>query len=236
MKIAICDDEEIILNNTIFAVDEIIRDSGYSGNCVGFLDGNELINNLEFNNYYDIYILDIDMEGINGIKLAKKIRQVQKDAIIIFLTSYEKWVMDAFDVQAFNYILKSMNRSKIEEVLKKSFNYLKESKCLYYFQKGKSIITIKCKDIYYFENQKRKVRIVTNDAEHYYYDSLNEVEEKVGQEFFTRTHKSYLVNMEHIENFDGKNIYLDNGEIVPVSRKYVDIFNRKFIKFLDTKR
>lgn len=126
-----------------------------------------------------LYILDIDMEEINDIELAKKIREVQKDAIIIFLTSYEKWVMDAFDVQAFNCILKSMNKSKIEEVLKKCFNYLKESTTLYYFQNGKRIITIKYKDIYYFENQKRKVRIATNDVDHYYYDSLDKVEEKI---------------------------------------------------------
>lgn len=51
MKIAICDDEEIILNNTVFIVDEIIRDNG---NSVGFLNGNELIENLEVDNYYDI--------------------------------------------------------------------------------------------------------------------------------------------------------------------------------------
>ena len=165
MVIAICDDEPIILNDIMLMVDEIIDEYGYTGQFYSFNSGEELLKNIEKDPiYFDIYILDISMKNINGIEVAKKIRHFDKDAIIIFLTGYQEWMSEAFDVQAFHYLLKPVDRKKLEVVFKKILNYLSDRKVVYYFKQGNKLHSIRYKNIYYFESDKRKIKIVTATA------------------------------------------------------------------------
>lgn len=233
MLIAICDDEPMILNDIMLMVDEIIDEYGYTGQLYNFNSGEELLKNIEKNLiYFDIYILDISMKDVNGIEVAKRIRQFDKNAIIIFLTSYQEWMPEAFDVQAFNYLLKPIDRKKLQVVLKKILKYLSDRKVLYYFKQGKKLYSIPYKNIYYFESDKRKIKIITNNGEYYYYDTISNVQKVVGEELFARTHMSYFINMDYIRNFDGKDVTLESGVSIPVSKKYVESFNINFMKYL----
>jgi len=234
MVIAICDDEPIILNDIMLMVDEIIDEYGYTGQFYSFNSGEELLKNIEKDPiYFDIYILGISMKNINGIEVAKKIRHFDKDAIIIFLTGYQEWMSEAFDVQAFHYLLKPVDRKKLEVVFKKILNYLSDRKVVYYFKQGNKLHSIRYKNIYYFESDKRKIKIVTDNSECcYYYDTIYNVQKIVGEELFTRTHASYFINMDYIRNFDGKDVTLENGISIPVSKKYVESFNINFMKYL----
>lgn len=233
MKIAICDDEEKIIDEVMITVDSIISEYGYVGEYDSFIDGTELITKcIEEKTHYDIYILDILMDSINGIDLAKKIRNIDRDGIIIFLTSFKNWMAEAFDVQAFHYIMKPIEKIKIQQVFRKCMDYLQDRKILYAFKQGKKITTVFYKNIYYFESDKRKVIIHTNEANFEYYDTIASVQNKIGEELFTRTHASYFVNMDHIRSFDGKDILLDNGMQIPVSKKYINVFNKNFMQYI----
>jgi DNA-binding LytR/AlgR family response regulator len=205
MLIAICDDEQVILKDITIMVDEIMDEYG----CVGEIR--------KFN---------------NGIEVAKRIRDFDKEAVIIFLTSYQEWMPEAFDVQAFNYLLKPIDRKKLEEVFKKIFNYLSDRKVIFYFKQGNKLYSIPYKNIYYFESDKRKIKIVTDKGEYYYYDTISNIQKIVGEELFTRTHVSYFINMDYIRNFDGKDVILENGISIPVSKKFVELFNISFMKYL----
>lgn len=233
IKIAICDDEVTILNEITASVERFIKGKSYKGDVDSFLDGHSLLNKIENNEqYYDIYILDVEMYAINGVEIAKKVREIQKDALIIFLTGYDTWMPQAFDVQAFNYILKANKADKLEEVLVKALESIKEKRTLFYFKQGKNLINIPYRKIYYFESEKRKVKIILNDVEYSYYDKLDIIQNSVREDIFIRVHTSFLVNMEHIYKFDGKNIILDNNFTVPVSQKYAYSFNMSFIEFI----
>lgn len=233
MRIALCDDEPIILNDIMLMVDEIIEECGYAGEVYSFNSGEDLLKRLEKDLVsFDIYILDINMQDIDGIEVAKKIRSYDKNAIIIFLTSSQEWMQDAFDVQAFNYLLKPIDKKKLEEIFKKILGYFLDRKVLYYFKEGKKLHSIPYKNIYYFESDKRKIKIATDKEEHYYYDTISNIQGIVGEELFTRTHVAYFVNMDYIRNFDGKDVALENGINIPVSKKYVESFNINFMKYL----
>ena len=233
IKIAICDDEMAILNNVTTSVERFIKNNSYKGIVDDFSDGYSLLNKIENSQqYYDIYILDVEMDMINGVEIAKKIRKIQKDALIVFLTGHDTWMPQAFDVQAFNYVLKSNKEDKLEEVLKKALDCIRDKRTLFYFKQGKNLINIPYKKIYYFESEKRKVKIILNDIEYSYYDKLDKIQDIVRRDVFIRVHTSFLVNMEHIHKFDGKNITLDNNLIVPVSQKYAYSFNMEFIEFI----
>ncbi|UZT06168.1 LytTR family DNA-binding domain-containing protein [Clostridium sp. LQ25] len=233
IKIAICDDERTILNDITINIERFIKGNSYKGDIDSFLDGCELLNKIENNEqYYDIYILDVEMDTINGVEIAKRIRKAQKDALIVFLTGYDTWMPQAFDVQVFNYILKSNKSDKLEEVLVKALESIKAKRTLFYFKQGKNLISIPYKKIYYFESEKRKAKIILNDVEYSYYDKLDTIENNVREDIFIRVHTSFLVNMEHIHKFDGKSIILDNNLTVPVSQKYAYSFNMSFIEFI----
>lgn len=233
MRIAICDDEQIILNTTMHMIEGIIDECGYIGEFYNFNSGQELVKSLEEDLiFYDIYILDINLNDINGIEVAKRIREFDNSAIIIFLTSHKDWMEEAFDVQAFHYLIKPIDRKKLEGVFKKILNYFSNRKILYYFKQGKKLYSIPYKNIYYFESDKRKIKIATDKGEYYYYDTISNIEKIVGDELFTRTHVAYFVNMDYIRNFDGKDVALENGMSIPVSKKYVESFNINFMKYL----
>lgn len=232
MNIAVCDDELAILNDTLFLVEDTMQKNGYNVFCQGFNNSSSLLEKIDEKKYYDIYILDIEIDKMSGMDIAKKIREFQKDCIIIFLTNYEDWIRDAFDVQAFNYILKSEKKEKLVKVLEKSVEYMKQTEKLYCFKQGKSTMSIPCNSIYYFESQKRKIKISTNNEEYIYYDTFKEIENKVDSNIFARTHISFFVNMNHIISFNGKHVILDNNEMIPVSRNYVSKFNESYMKYL----
>ena len=233
MQVAICDDEPIILNKTMFMFNDIIDEYDYDVQAHSFNSGRKLLKTIEKDhNLYEIYILDIDMYDINGIEVAKRIRNIDKNAIIIFLTSHQEWMPEAFDVQAFHYILKPIERKKIEALFMKCLCYLEDRKILYYFKQGNKLFSIPYKDIYYFESEKRRIKIVTTISNYYYYDTISNLQKNIGEELFTRTHTSYFINMDYIRKFDGKCVQLENGLEVPVSKKYAEVFNNNFMKYL----
>lgn len=233
MQIAICDDEKIILNEVAFMIRDIITEYGYDVKTFSFSSGEELLKKVEEEKVlYQIYVLDINLCDINGIEIAKRIRNIDKNAIIIFLTSYQEWMPDAFEVQAFNYILKPIERKKIEELIKKCLSYLNDRKVLYYFKQGNKLFSVPYNEIYYFESEKRKVNVVTASSNYDYYDTISNIQKKLGEEIFVRTHASYFINMDYIRKFDGKFIYLSNGKELPVSKTYIESFNKNFIEYL----
>ena len=233
MQIAICDDEKIILNEVAFMIGDIIAEYGYNVKTFSFSSGDELLKTIEEENIlYQIYILDINLCDINGIEIAKRIRNIDKNAIIIFLTSHQEWMPEAFEVQAFHYILKPIERKKIEELMKKCLSYINDRKILYYFKQGNKLFSVPCNEIYYFESEKRKVKVITASSNYDYYDTISNIQKKLGEEIFVRTHTSYLINMDYIRKFDGKFIYLNNGLGLPVSKTYIESFNKNFIEYL----
>ncbi|MDO5517565.1 MAG: LytTR family DNA-binding domain-containing protein [Clostridium sp.] len=233
IKVAICDDDINMVNIIENKVTQSIESYGYKVETEVFLSGEKLLKSIiEDKEFYELYILDIDMNGINGIEAAEKVKRIQEEAIIIFLTSYDRWMSDAFDVQAFNYILKEDMDRKLSNVIYKSIEFSKRKKSLYKFKQGKNNIILPYKDIVYFESEKRKVNVITNNEEYCYYDTLNDVQSQVRDDIFIRVHTSFIVNMEYIMSFDGKNIFLRNGGIIPVSQKYIFDFNMGYMKFL----
>ena len=234
MRIAICDDEPVMINNCRNMIDEIMEEYGFIGEFRSFHSGGDLLVNMKTTPLpFDLYILDIKMGPVDGIEVARHIRSTNLDAIIIFLTSYQERMPEAFDVQAFHYLLKPVSKEKLKSVFKKVFQYMEDKKILYYFKLGKNLYSVPYRHIYYFESDKRKIKIMTANDDYYYYDTISNIQKILGESTFTRTHVAYFINMEYVRSFDGKAVTLENGVHIPVSKRYVDSFNRNFMKFVN---
>ena len=113
IKIAVCDDEPF------FAEQMNDRIKKYMPDCIiqRFLSGEDLLLQREL---FDIYFLDIQMEKINGIETARKLRELDEESIIVFITGAKEYVFEAFDVAALHYLVKPVDNEKLQEVLRRA--------------------------------------------------------------------------------------------------------------------
>ncbi|MCL2136723.1 MAG: LytTR family DNA-binding domain-containing protein [Coriobacteriia bacterium] len=231
-RIAICDgnrqhrnDIETALGKILFR--ELDNDENYQ--IESFSNGVDLIAIVEGGVYdFDLLFLETKLPGINpeapsidGMLIARYIREKSLDTEIIFITESEKYVYEGYTVHAYDYLVKPVALNKLSETVKR-FIYEKENNESGYLLIGMrgSSVRLSLKDIYYFESDRRIVRAHTENEVHEFYSKLDDVGMKVNANFI-RTHNSYLVNRSKITSMSAKQVNLINGENVPISRKYL---------------
>ena len=168
MRIAICDDSKENLALLEDVVDGLkLRETEVE--C--FENGESLLRYISDSkeNFYQIYLLDIEMPGINGLETAKQIREIDKRAIIIFVTAYSDYVFSSFEVQPFRFINKPVDREKLENVIHAAVNYIYTSKRYIFISVDKAKIQLCCEDIMYFEVDKRKVNVYLPEETYSFY-------------------------------------------------------------------
>ena len=178
-----------------------------------------LLNSLQ-HNYFDIIFLDIEMNGLNGVEIAKKIRNNHKESVIIFVTAYSDFVFQGYEVKALNYILKPYKPEKISDVLNQALADLNQRQDTFYAIEQKSgTYKLNLVNTIYFSSDKRKVCAVTTTADHIeFYDKLDELYKELPS-FFVRIHQRYIINI-HFASAVEESKVIVNGETLPVSRAY----------------
>ena len=180
-----------------------------------------------------IYLLDICLPDINGIDLAKEIRLHQPHAPIIFITAYEAYVFDAFDVAPLHYLVKPINEQKLCTVLRKAILQCQteQVKRTFTIQTGAETIVLKEEDLYFAEAQGRKITLYLVDQTITYYDRISRLEQQLNGPFF-RTHRSYLVHFKHIKRYDQTTITFTNHAQAYIARNRYKSFLAAFTTFL----
>lgn len=229
LKIAICDDEEhhrIQLKNMVKTALDLKNIKHY---IFEYENGEKL---LQANREINMYFLDVRMERLSGIDTAKKIRTVNKKAIIIFITALKEYVFEAFDVKAFHYILKPLSEKKLRAILYSALSEFDEAEGFILAKTISEHTKILVKDIVYIESMLRKIKIhTTYDVIEYYY-KLSDMEIDLKDFNFFRCHRSYIVNLMYVKSYDNSLITLKNGENIYISKyKYAD-FSKTFMYYL----
>ena len=159
VEIAICDDEEIIIER----LTDLIKKQNTDCHIESFQAENEL---LAAKRRFDLIFLDIQMDGINGIETAKAVREHDRKAVIIFVTAIKEYVFEAFDVGAFHYLLKPIAERKFTEVFENAVREIserrirRETPALFIKTKNKSYTLNQC-EIIFIEIRNRKAAIHT---------------------------------------------------------------------------
>ena len=234
MRIAICDDEaptRTYLASLIRAQDRPCEVVEYAsaGDCLADHRG------------IDLLFLDIELNaaGPDGMALARQIREQSAvtQPVIIFVTGYERYVFDAFDVGAFQYLLKPVNEEKFAQVFARAVEQIEAGRVqpqlshALTLQSAGTSRTVPLDSIYYIESSNHKVVLRLKDGAFSCYAKIRDLEAELGDQFF-RVHKGYLVNLAYVEGYSKTELTLTNGEKLLISKyKYQD-FVKAYLRFV----
>lgn len=215
IKIAICDDEITMVNlikqKLSLRLEQLDRE--FTISC--YTEAAELLNTSD---NFDLLYLDIQMPKQDGMELAQKIRKRDRECIIIFVTAFDKYVFDSFEVGALDYLCKPIDDTKFCKALDRAMNRIEE-------RSGKSLFiqtmswckSVRLSTIYYCEVINRKIYLHTDKGVVDYYGKIEELEKQLDYRF-VRCHRSYLLNLDYLYEYADGQIQLQNGEKIPVSR------------------
>lgn len=215
IKIAICDDKAVMCDLLRKKVAIKLEEWNESFQITCYGNAAELLNSpMDFS----IIFLDIQMPGLDGVELAKRLRKQELDTAIIFVTVLKDCMLDAFEVEAIDYICKPVDEGRLEGALKRALKRIKkeEGQALF-IRTAKWCKSIKIDTIYYCEVINRKIYLHTKTGVIDYYGKMEEVERQLDHRFI-KCHRSYLVNLDYIKEYKKGQIIMENGEQAPVSR------------------
>ena len=176
----------------------------------------------------DLLLLDIEMENMNGIELAKRIRKDHNRAEIIFITSHFEFVWEGYEVDALHYLTKPLSAEKLTQVLSKAADKLSVEPPSVVISCDGETLKLYESDILYAEAFLHYIVIHTKDNEYKIKEPISVFENKVSDDFY-RIHRSYLVSLKYITRISRTSVTIGNSTL-PLSRGKYDDINRAFIE------
>jgi len=219
-QIAICEDKSVFSDSQMNACRTIMEKLNVEYRLSVFTNSADFIAALVTKQQrYDMILLDIVMDGVNGIELAQRIRQVDEDAAIIFITSYEKYAIQGYDVKALHYLMKSADTQLLENLIKLVYAE-KHLVDVLTIKSGDHYIRIPIKEIVCMEITGRRVEVSLKDGMVYYSGKLTDILDELPKELFIRCHQAFAVNIGNIRELSRRNAIAINGKEIPVSRTF----------------
>ncbi len=195
-----------------------------------FLSGEEL---LSYSGPIDILFLDIQMKNMDGMETARKLRADRFRGSLIFITVLKEMVFQSFEVQAYDYLVKPVDKKQFEKTMDRLYTSMcSASGDSLLVQKGYEGRIIPKDEIVFCEIIERKIYLNLASCEVVdYYERIENLETKL-DEYFFRCHRSYLINLKHLKGYKNGTAYMDNGKKVPVSRMRSKEFSSVVLQYM----
>jgi len=230
VKIVICDDVQgdiAQLANALSAYDPFFE-------IISFSSGKLLMDHILDGGFTaDILFMDVYMPGMDGIQTAQKIRAIHKELKIIFLSSSKDHYPQAYEVFAFNYILKPFDRERLHTVLDRALDELKRERSYKISIQYKGAVQmVDCRKIQYIESRDKRLLFHMADADILQcYGRMEEFLKELPKQYFFRCHQSFIVNLAHITEA-GDDYFRIGQTMISISRKYRKTVRDSYYTFL----
>ena len=227
MRVALCDDTNSDLENLKKLLQAYSKLNNIPLDIDIYNNSRVLINNVSYfrEKEYSIYFLDIIMDK-NGIDVAKELREVTPDVPIIFTTSSKEFAINAFKVQAYDYILKPVKKEELFSCLDKLITSMQVAvKASFNIKLNNlSIVTININEITYIEQKDRRLMFHMNDGTSHLTTSirgkfLEEIPFKIEDYNFINCHSSFVINMNQIKSITDHFFIMKNGDNIPIAKR-----------------
>lgn len=223
LNIAVCDDEAFYREKIKNELRAILEQRGIADYRIDtWTSGEELCNNQEKIEEYQIVFLDINMEKMTGLEAAKIIKSVNQDIYLVFVTAYVDYAVEGYKVEAIRFLLKDMLDGTLTECVDTVLEKMKyhRHKEKFSFVDGEREVLIH-KIIYIESNKHKQIFHVQGETEQTFLLSgkLEDTQKRLEEYGFIRIHKSFLVNVKMITDVRNYNVTLKNGKILPIPRE-----------------
>lgn len=232
--IAICDDEQFFVAELEQLIIRYAKETAREIRVTTFKNGMDLIENRP--DKLDLIFLDIQMEVMDGLEAADRIRRSDTGVGIIFLTSMTQYALEGYNYQAANYIIKPLKYVRLKSELDKFFerHFQVESPSLVIVNDtGKYKVLLKT--LRYVETFNRNLLLHTEQQNLICYKSMKEMEQELDEQGFVRCHTSYIVNLFYVKGVKKLEIQLITGETVPISQPKRKVFMERLAEYWGSK-
>lgn len=231
MRIAVCDDEKYFRDTICDEINAFYRSLDVL--CLPFENGAALIAAFERGQRFDTVFLDIEMPSPDGMETARRLHELSPDLPVIFLTSHTEFAMDGYEVGAFRFLQKPVIAEKLGQALKDIKQLCAEKKTVCLKESGEEHY-ISPDDIIYAEADNNSVRFITAEREYQTRMKLTEALILLdgASDSFCRVHRSIVVNLAHIVSRSEKEVKLDSGTTLPVSKSYTAELKKRLMEYV----
>lgn len=185
-----------------------------------------------------ILFLDIEMEGMNGIEAAHNIRKFDTEIIIIYITSYDKYTLESFEVKPFRFLIKPVTKSQLTHVLSQAIYDIMNSNQYLFYKQQNTQCQIKCSKIISITSEKGRIlRICTtnSDEDILFYRKIKEIQEQLNPLQFVKVNQGTIINLHHINIITRNEVHMINGQVIPISRGQKKIVKDTYSDFISQK-
>lgn len=221
MYIAILDDDKNFLMGLQKSIDSFLEQLDVFAKVFLYTKPYGLIDDIKDGKYFDLILSDIDMPEISGMQLASIVKELLPDVMLVFITSYMEYAVDAYELDVFRYIPKSELDIRLPSALKSATQLISQRAENYYtFCLHKEVSKVPCCEILYIQKEERHTRFVLGSGrEIRIRKSLASVFEELNDHDFTYIDRNIIVNLSNVSNMKDCVIQLKNGTQLEVSRR-----------------
>ena len=179
---------------------------------------------------WDILLLDIEMGAMDGVSLAKKIRQENDSVQIVFITGFADYIAEGYEVSALHYLMKPVKQEKLFAALDRAVVAMEKTERVILLPVGGEVLRLPVGQVQYVEAFSHTVAIITVTDTIQVKMPISEIEKLLGNGF-VRCHRSYLVGLKNIARLSKTEVILDNGKTLPLSRSAAASVHKAFIAY-----
>lgn len=230
LSIAVCDDIVLECSQLARQIRHIASQADHEIILREFYTGKELLQSTET---FDILFLDIKMPGLDGMELARLLRRREETCLLIFVTAVSEYVFEAYEVEAFAYLVKPVTDEQLTKVITRGVEKLRRESTESLLVSARRLVRkIPLKDIVYMEARGRLLIIHTPQDVIETYEQIGQMEKRLECKNFFRCHKGYLVNLKYVDTYDKTEIYLETKDTVLLAKRRYGDFTRALMHYL----
>ena len=232
IKIAIVEDDVTYSEQLKQYLERYESDFSEGFDISTYFDGDEIVK--DYHSQFDIILMDIEMNFMDGMSAAEEIRKVDKEVVVIFITNMPQYAIKGYAVEALDYILKPVSYFAFSQRLSRAINRMKkrEQKSLVIPIKG-GTVRVDVNSIYYIESQGHDIIYHTASGDYVSYATMKDTEQALRELHFFRGSKWYLINLEHVDGLKDGCAKLKGGKTLPLSRGHKKAFMEALVQYWD---
>ena len=229
-RVAIVDDSNIDAEYVQSILNAWAQDRQASVQVLRFSSAENFLFHYADDKNWDILLLDIEMGAMDGVTMAKRVRQDNEAVQIVFITGFAEYISEGYEVSALHYLMKPVKKEKLFAVMDRAVVALHKTEKAILLPLNGETLRLPIDRVQYVEAFAHTVSIVTSTETIQVKMSISEMEKMLG-EYFVRCHRSYLVGLKYISRISKTDVVLDTGKTLPLSRNAAPIVHKAFVSY-----